>query len=180
VFERDHADLCKQCEKIDEYNARVAKLYSDALVQWNEKQEASHALNAEYVNEFERFCIDLKLGEESKVLGYFSRILDNVPLPDPLECDYDLGYDREAKILAVDFNLPDIDELPNAKDVSYVSKSNKFEESVIFLQEVYDDLIYRLSLGLIYVIFWNDSFDLVESAMLVRLTHTPPRGSVCL
>ena len=123
-------------------------------------------MNANRIREFDLFIGSLKDRQETGVLHYYSTVLDSVPLPDPLECEYDLGYDEKSKVLAIDFNLPDINDLPNIKVVKYVSRNNSFDETYIkqsALQDFYDDICYKLSLGMIHVAFVNDVFDSIEA-----------------
>jgi restriction system protein len=166
LFEFDHAEWRKQCASIDEKNADIVKRYSWALTQWEEKKRESAALNANHIKEFDLFIGSLKDRQETEVLHYYSTVLDGVPLPAPLECEYDLGYNEKSKVLAIDFNFPDINDLSNIKSVKYVSRSNSFDETYIkqsALQELYDDICYKLSLGMIHVAFVNDVFDLIEA-----------------
>ncbi len=80
--------------------------------------------------------------------------------------DVKVDYKTENKILIVDYSLPNIDQIPNVKEVKYVKSRNCYENIEVpqkDLLKLFDDTCYSVTLRSIYELFSVDTLNTIDA-----------------
>ena len=93
---------------------------------------------------------------------YWELVLSRSEYPDSFPKSLSLDYLPQSKVLIVEYHLPDISSLPTLKELKYIATRNLFQEvhvSDAWLNRVYDDVLYQITLRTIHELFQSDSVD---------------------
>ena len=102
---------------------------------------------------------------ENKGLAEFlCFILEDSFYPFEFDCSPKIEYNKDNKLLVVDYYLPTIDEIPNIKEIKeYKTKENEIKYlSNTELNRLYDDLIYKILIRSVAEIFHFDDLKKVD------------------
>lgn len=97
--------------------------------------------------------------EVDSVEQYYEMVLENSVYPIDVPKDYQLEYNPETRILVLEYFLPNIDAIPNIKDVKFNQskrdlKYNYLSENQV--QKIYDETLYMITLRTIHELFEAD------------------------
>lgn len=168
-------------QKKNDYNNDLKRVYdshSQTINRRIKKLTEKYGIKGEnWTKEFENFVnnqkqrnqeIDLlktKYFEKEKraIISYYSKILDSIEYDRNFHKSINIDFNIENKILIIEYLLPSIEQFPNVKEFRYIKTRNEFKEinfSQRELNNLYDDIIYRIVLDLISLSF---SIDLINS-----------------
>ena len=102
--------------------------------------------------------------ESGSVADFFCFILKESFYPFDFDCNPQIEYNKENKLLIVDYYLPTIDEIPNIKKTKkYKTQTAEIRYlSNIALNKLYDDIIYKIAIRSIAEIFHFDDLKKVD------------------
>ncbi|MEL7597665.1 MAG: restriction endonuclease, partial [Clostridiaceae bacterium] len=103
------------------------------------------------------------------VENYFSLILSKIEIPLNYKKEYELKYDKDSKILILNYTLPNLKSIPNIKEYKYIKTDKKVKDismSKKMLEELYEDTLYKISLSIIHQIFNADKEDVLSAISL--------------
>jgi len=122
----DYAENVKNWEieklKYEEQQEEAIKNWKIKKCRYEEKQEKSNKKILEKKSQYLNI-------EPDAIFDYCEMVLANSEYPDYFPQEWDLDYQPEARILIVDYSLPDIDRLPTVKTVKYVISRDEFTET---------------------------------------------------
>lgn len=103
--------------------------------------------------------------ENDAVAEFLCFILQDSFYPFEFECSPLIEYNKENKLLVVDYYLPTLEDTPNIKGIKeYKTKSSEIKYlSKTELNRLYDDLIYRIIIWSIAEIFHFDDLKKVDT-----------------
>jgi restriction system protein len=153
-------------DKVEASNRELGKLHAAELVKWFgmseehvQKQMEQHAFVDEQHQEY--------LSKDPIALyDYWNRVLGESEYPDAFPRSFTFDFLPDAKILIVEYSLPNISALPQVKEVKYVASRGEFQEvpvSAAWLNRTYDSVLYQIALRTIYELFQSDSVDAIKS-----------------
>ena len=182
-----HLFKSKKKQIINKYE----KLFTDAVVKRNLEIEKIDSKNDELLKEFKRNYdnwlkrkrvyqnkvdthnnfIDLSKtgfqnGEDKAIELYFSKIISDFCIPEDLKINWNIFYNQETKILVIDYNLPEIDIIPNLKTMRYIASRKEFSETYIKdsdRNKIYHEMILQTCLRITNDIYICDIFGYVDS-----------------
>lgn len=102
------------------------------------------------------------------IIEYCDLVLSSSRYPDYFPQEFDLDYDRTAKTLIVDYQLPAPDDLPRLKAVKYVASRDELEEQCISeaqSSKLYDDVLYQVVLRTVHELFEADSVSAIDAVV---------------
>ena len=167
-----------------EYNQKLKSYYDSAIKEINERTELLtqklKIKEEEWLSEFQSFekekdmrnsevdtiKINYFKKEKSAIISFYSRILNSINYDSNFQKSIEVDFNHETNVLMIEYLLPSIEQFPNIKEIRYIKTRNEFKEinfSERELNNIYDDVIYRIVLDLINFAFVNDQIDLVES-----------------
>jgi len=97
--------------------------------------------------------------------SYFKFILDQSFYPFEFGGNTKIEYLPEPKVLLVEYDLPNLNQVPNIKDFRYLKTQNvykKIELSERELQSLYNDVIYKITIRSISELFQFDENEIVD------------------
>lgn len=170
---------------------KYEKLFTDAVVKRNLEIEKIDSKNDELLKEFKRNYdnwlkrkrvyqnkvdthnnfIDLSKtgfqnGEDKAIELYFSNIISDFCIPEDLKINWNIFYNQETKILVIDYNLPEIDIIPNLKTMRYIASRKEFSETYIKdsdRNKIYHEMTLQTCLRITNDIYICDIFGYVDS-----------------
>jgi len=151
-IDNDHeAAMSAHHEKVNAWKAEEAAFFA-----------ARDARNAEI--DAEQASYLAKLPEA--IRGYCDLVLTASLYPETFPRIWNLDYNPDTKMLLIEYSLPNIDALPNLKEVKYLASRDElvethFQEAV--MEKVYDALIYKITLRTIHEIFESDVVDAIDA-----------------
>ncbi len=138
-----------QCSKEWESNKHK---YKERQLELNKKIENN---KKQYLNK-----------ESSAITDYCEMVLTNSEYPDYFPQEWDIDYQKETKMLIIDYSLPNLDSLPTVKTIKYIISRDEFTESKLsnsVLNELYDSVIYQIALRTIHELYEADVVNAIES-----------------
>ena len=105
-------------------------------------------------------------GEDKAIELYFSKIISDFCIPEDLKINWNIFYNQETKILVIDYNLPEIDIIPNLKTMRYIASRKEFSETYIKdsdRNKIYHEMILQTCLRITNDIYICDIFGYVDS-----------------
>lgn len=156
-----------RCKIVDACNAAAEENYRGELSKWEAektkhdagqiKAEEAEVARVERANQSIR---DVKKawqdGDADTVVQYVAAVMKASDHPPPLALRVELQFDRQAKLLVIDYRLPLPSEMPTTKVVRYNATSEEFTTTQISQSDakaLYDSMCYQVCLRTI-----NDTF----------------------
>lgn len=116
----------------------------------------------------DRLQADVANGKIESVLEHATMVLDKSDYGDLIEKSYDLDYLPEGRTLIVEYQLPNIERVPNVKSIRFVKTTGELKESYISEREVkaiYENGCYQIALRTIHEIFEADEYKNIEKVL---------------
>lgn len=104
--------------------------------------------------------------EVSIIEAFHYKILENITYHDKFKKELQVFYNKENKMLIIDYLLPEIEQIPNIKDVKFIKTRSEYKNiyySDRELNKIYDDVLYQLTLDIIRITFQYDEDKNIKS-----------------
>jgi len=119
----------KDKQRAEVNNAALEKQYGEDVRDWEEEKRLYELKQEENNKRILEKKHQYHSKEPSVVYDYCELVLANSQYPDYFPQEWDIEFQEEAKILIVDYSLPDMEKLPTVKAVRYVASRDAFTES---------------------------------------------------
>ena len=166
-YEKELREWKVKCESAKAANKENLKAFNEELEIWKKKKISFYDEREKYNKSIEELNDRYNKNEQEAVEEYFELVLDAIEFPyEGLEGDYDLEYNELSRILVLDYVLPNIDVIPDLKNMTYVKSRDEFNETYITekqKEKVYNELLYGLSLKIVEVLYSKVENDSVKS-----------------
>ena len=173
-FQKAHDEWKKKTDEIDKSNHQALTNY--------EKSKAAYALEKHVFKEQQHQYnknVDVWREEYSTrapeaIVRYATEVLARSEYPDSFPRDCLMSFDKEAGLLAVDFELPPQGAIPTKKHVKYVANRGEFQESFISDSEFkrhYDEVVYQICLRTLRELFSSDRIDAIKTIVFNGWVH---------
>jgi restriction system protein len=154
--------------------------YEADLSAWNQRRE--EYLSAQVAD---NALVDLlrdkyREGDPSAVEEYCSLVIEHSIYPDYFPKAFELEYTPENGMLVIDYELPDINDMPTLREVKYVQSRNGFDEKQIpdsQRRSLYDGLIYQVALRTVHEVYEADQIDALQSVVFNGIVESTDRGT---
>ncbi len=173
-FQEAHQEWKRRSDKITELNQNTLADHEKAKAAWLlekhifKEQQKRHNWG---VGEFRKQYLN---GVAEAVVGHCNEVLARSEYPDSFPRDCQISFDIEARLLALDFELPPEKAVPNKKQVKYVSNRGEFQETFISDSEfkrLYDDVLYQVCLRTLHELFSSDEIDAIKTIVFNGWVH---------
>jgi restriction system protein len=151
----------------NEYQRSLTE-YQTALAHWNQgEKDYLHAQTQQNaaVDELKRRYSEK---ESDAIEEYNDVILAASEYPDWCPKGHSLSYVHDSAILAVDYRLPAVADLPTLKQVRYIVTKDTTEEIHLKQNEInnrYDEVVYQICLRTIHELFVNNPADATSAVI---------------
>lgn len=171
-------------QKKVEYNKNLKSIYNTSLEiiknHLNELTEKYSKKGEIWSSDFAKFerlkkekndNVDLLKSEYFKkdknaITTYYDNLLTKITYDVNFHKSININYNNENQVLIIEYLLPSIEQFPNVKENRYIKTRNEFKQinySERELNNLYDDIIYRIVLDLISISFNNDINNSINS-----------------
>lgn len=146
-------------------NAELERAHEQKMKQWAGEREAFTLDQEEHNAGVRRFQQDYLARQPEAITEYCDHVLSASPYPDYFPRSAELFYAAEENRLLVDYDLPGPDSLPRLKEVKFSPTKGLVEHdhTPLFLQKLYDDVLYQISLRTILELFTADRLNAITS-----------------
>jgi len=164
-----YEDYCKEhYEQYEEYIDKYKKIEHQTQYLQSEYAKIRDEFDKKQ-NALRKQANDLRSGYEGRnkemIESYFKFILDQSFYPFEFGGNTKIEYLPEPKVLLVEYDLPNLNQVPNIKDFRYLKTQNvykKIELSERELQSLYNDVIYKITIRSISELFQFDENEIVD------------------
>ena len=166
-YEKELKEWEEKCKGAKIANEENLKAFNEELEVWKKRKINFYDEQKKYNEGINKLNDRYNKNEKEGVETYFKLVLDKIKFPyKGLEGDYDLEYNELSKILVLDYVLPNIDVIPDLKNMTYVKSRDEFNETYITekqKEKIYNELLYGLSLKIVEVLYSKVENDSVKS-----------------
>jgi restriction system protein len=165
-YSQAHHDWKTTCADISRENENAKLTHGVARAAWQKEKEAFAEQQRRYNSGIFEFRTKYLGGDPQAIMRFFNEVLSRSEYPDSFPRDCTLSFDSTARILIVDYELPNQSVLPRKKQVRYVSNRGEFQD--VFLSEaefkrIYDDVMYQICLRTLHELFRADERNFIDS-----------------
>lgn len=161
--------------KISEYDKKVQDR-ENRLNDFVEKQNS-------YNQDVDMFWENLKTCQQDAVERYYTATLESIKIPIDYDNSVTVEYSPENKMLIIDYFLPNIEDIPNLKKVTYVKTRQEFKEmfhTEAYMKKLYDNVVYQVVLLVVHCVFsadkkWNSIQSIVFNGQLDTINKATGR-----
>ncbi len=156
----DQENWSRQISEMDSQNANAEVSFQQSSKAWIDKREAFEISQKAHNDAVVAKALASTTGDEEAISELLDRTLDDLRFPPPINVNYELDYNADAKACVVDFNLPSPDEIPTLKEVRLIQTRNEFVEKHISESErskIYESTLYQVALQVIGTLFAAES-----------------------
>ncbi len=151
-IKKEIESLTKSLEIKDE---EWSTIFQDFKNEKNHKNKEIDIIKTDYLKE-----------EKGGIMSYYTKLLNSISYDPNFQKSTEVDFNDKTNVLIIDYLLPSIEHFPNVKEMRYIKTRNKYKEinfSQRELNNFYDDVIYRIVLDLINIVFQTDLIDSIES-----------------
>ena len=165
-FSVDHSNWQQECTAINVENAKNETAYAEAISVWETQKKQYEHEQEEHNNKVAELKNAYLAAQPDAITEYYEMILLNSEYSDSFPKSFTIDYTPDNKIVIVEYELPNPDQMPSIKEVKYIASKNEFKTSYISETEkkkMYDSAIYQICLRTLYEIFFADTINAVEA-----------------
>ncbi|MFA5119009.1 MAG: restriction endonuclease [Candidatus Omnitrophota bacterium] len=169
-FQKAHLEWERACSSITEKNSKMLTQYDDDVLKWEKEGEDFFKNREEKNQEIIKRKGDYFNKQKDAIVDYCEMFLSKCQsfYPETFPQEFQIDFNPESGILLIDYFLPSKENIPTLKEVKYNDTRAEFKESHISgssFNELYDDLLYQLTLLTIYQLYKNDSMGTITSVI---------------
>ena len=104
--------------------------------------------------------MDWAAGSPQAIVRHASLVLGQSKYPEWISGNYLVQYDSEAKLLKVQFELPNTDVVDIPKSIKFIQTTGEFKETRISAAEqkiLYDSICYQIAIRTVHELYKADS-----------------------
>lgn len=153
----------KQTESISNMKMEIDKEAREAVEQWK-LERAEFIRKRESKNQkVDSLKTNYLLCNENAVIEYCELVLNRSEYPDNFPQSFELEYNKDTKILIVEYSLPNISKLPTLSEVKYIrGELKEYFISDTQLQKLFDATMYKIVLRTLHELFEADVADAID------------------
>lgn len=165
-FQTDYKKWEEEKDEKERMNKEKLERYENRLIEW-EKERSEFLAQQKEKNDAIELDKELYFKKDSAaIVDYCDMVLSNSDYPDTFPQEFDIEFNKETKILIVDYVMPSPEHVPSLKEVKYIQSRDEFKEmflSQAAFNKMYDNLLYQISLRTIHELYEADAIDAIES-----------------
>jgi len=125
-----------------------------------EKARQAFILNVQQRNaDVDALASSYSVGEPNSVITYNTMVLERSIYPDGFPQEFRLAYVPESKQLVIEYELPNVDIIPEENEFKYVKSKDLIESKprkAIEIKELYQDIVAAIALRTLHEVFEAD------------------------
>jgi restriction system protein len=152
--------------EVEQSNTKKQDSHLANVKNWEREKLSFERLQAQQHAKVDSWRVAYQQKQIDVLTDYWELVLSRADYPDTFPKSLSLDYLLESKMLLLEYHLPDISCLPTLKELKYIAARDQFQEvrvSDAWLNRVYDDVLYQVTLRTIYELFQSDSVDALSA-----------------
>ncbi len=159
-------------DSVTEHNHKLDQEYEKKINGWEKKVEEFEKDKSQFYDKQKRHNqkIDQRETDYRNLLPkaiaeYCEIVLNNSFYPDFFPQTFELEYNPTNKVIIVEYELPDIEQVPKLKEVKYIATKDELKESYLTdaaINKLYDNLLYQISLRTIHELYEADVVNAID------------------
>lgn len=153
-------------EKRDAVLEKWKENYKSACDEWIKRKEEHEANQNQYNQGIDKLRKDYEAVEKTAIEEYCKLVLARSEYPFVFSKDYQIEYNPEAKLLALDYQLPTIDVIPSLKEEKFIKTKGEIKTTLITdkqHREIYETLLYAMIIRIIHELFEADTIHAIDT-----------------
>lgn len=154
-----------ELEQYDKSKRRLLERYEKLEKEWKQKELEFIKNQDKSNNEVDKLKSAYFELNPNSVVQYCELVLNNSQYPDFIPKDFDIEYNKESKMLLVEYVLPSPELFPTLKEVKYIATKKELKEyhlSETQVSKYYDNLIYNITLRTLHELFEADQANAID------------------
>jgi restriction system protein len=191
AFEADLVEWTRQKDRVEEANRSAADFYArqiseldaahvQAVRRWEAERADYLAEQARGHEAVDAFRTRYEAREPEAIVEYCDMVLAGSVYPECMPQEFELDFNPETGILAVDYQLPSPDDLPTLTEVKYVQSDDSFSEKHLTegqKAKLYDELLYQVTLRTLHELFEADRVGVLKAIVFNGIVTSIDRGT---
>src|SRR3984885_11684777 len=173
-FIRAHHEWKKSFDEASALNQNSRADYEKAKAAWVLEKHVFAEQQMQYNSALAEFRKQYLNRVAQAIVRYWNEVVARSVYPDTFPKDCQFSYDIETGMLALDYELPPQNAVPDIKQVKYVANRTEFQKTQISgteFRRLYDDVLYQVCLRTLYELFRSDEIDAVKSIVFNGWVH---------
>jgi restriction system protein len=161
-FKAEERHWTNNKNEIEKSNETKKQRYGLEVKRWQEQKEAFDQTQRQQHVAVKAYRTAYEAKEIRGLTEYWDFVLSKSEYPDGFPRSFCFDYLPDSRVLILEYHLPDILCIPSMKELKYIASKDQFQEvrvSDAWLNRVYDDILYQITLRTIYELFQSDSVD---------------------
>jgi len=133
--------------------------YKNTCNDWKKRKEEHEYNQVQYNGGLEKLKQEYESNNKEAIEEYCRLVLARSEYPFSFSRDYQIEYNSETKLLALDYQLPTIDIVPVLKEEKFIKSRAEVKKTYITekqQKEIYESLLYKMTVRTIHEIFESD------------------------
>ena len=181
-FERNLDQWRKECEQVDTENVERKARYNETVATFEAQKKSFEEEKQRDNNALEEMKARYKNAESKAIEEYCDLVLNSSNYPDYFPQNWILEYRVDARMIAVDFDLPSPDQMPTVESYRYIKARDEVAEKPLTeaaRKKLYDSVIYQVCIRTLHELFEADTIGAVETVAFNGLvTSTNPATGI--
>ena len=179
LIDRHQAEVETAMKIYHENQSQIANQNESALLKWkddqqkwDETQKRKHQLFMEEQKSqrasVKQLSMDWAAGNPQAIVRHASLVLGQSKYPEWISGNYLVQYDSEAKLLKVQFELPNTDVVDIPKSIKFIQTTGEFKETRISAAEqkiLYDSLCYQIAIRTVNELYEADTVSNIRNIL---------------
>lgn len=165
-FQSAHGRWIIEKQATESENSERKAKYKVELEAWEEQKRLHAEAKGKQHEAVDKFRTDYEHKNIDALVEYWDEVLSRSDYPDSFPKGFTFDYISEARLLVVEYSLPDASCFPSLKEVKYIKSRDEFKEVSLsdkVLRETYNDALYQITLRSVFELFQSDVVDALDS-----------------
>ena len=168
AFTQDYSEWEATKQNIIEQNDYLTIEYNQQVESW-QRSAQKHKESCDLHNaDIDKMELAFLSKDTDVFLHVISHVIENSCCDIHYIKAFELEYNVASKTLIIDYTLPNTEIISSTKEVKYVKSTDSFtktKQSKAFMNNLYDTILYQITLLIIYNVFNNDSANMLDSVV---------------
>ena len=160
--------------------ARAKRRHLTETAKWEKARAEFQAKQAEQNKTIDEQRRDWMAGKRAAIEAYCDMVLSNSEYDECCPQEFELEYNRDNRILIVDYQLPAPENLPTLAEVKYVISRKEFTERHLpqtRQRKLYDDFLYQITLRTIHELLEADTMERLSAIVFNGYVTSIDKGT---
>lgn len=166
LYEKDHAQWEESVRAVDAVNAKAASEFEEATKNWKADEAAFQEAQRKRNQDIDAHRAAYLNKQPEEIVDYCDLVLSGSTYPESFPKSWQLEYRPDARMLLVEYSLPNAGAMPRLKEAKYIQSRDEFTESFLAdsaFEKMYDGALFKIALRSIHELVKSDEAGCIDS-----------------